>query len=291
MEEQIDGVRAKLARAATHLGALDAAISAYLADNPFRFVGEEHTAGEYHHWAVFLEVDRFPPDTLWGPMIGDAVHNLRSALDHLAWGVAHPSVRAETPSRIEFPVLLMDPASDPKIRKTYKRKLDCLRTEAHPTITAVQPYKSGDSHHPLWLLHRLWNTDKHRTLHTAGFMFGTPSSADATFGYDGWSFGRFGREGEGKNRSPLARGHGLTYQGVEKRLEAYRGMAFDVALGQSDQWPSADTSYEGLPIRQVLRRIEAYVRDEIVAPLTPLVQGNKAGISITEARSRQELSR
>ena len=176
MKSPLFGIEAKLNRAKEHLDVLDDEIGAYLRDKPYRIVGEQHSEGNYWHHDIFLEVAAFPPDDIWGPLIGDAVHNLRSALDHLAWKVALPEARSNTPRLIEFPIFLDDPAKDPEVRGALTAQLKRLRPESHAVIQGAQPYKTGDSLHPLWLLQKLWNTDKHRTLHTSGFVLGVPSA-------------------------------------------------------------------------------------------------------------------
>lgn len=259
------GIQAKLDRAEKHLDCLDELIGTYLDGDPYRVVGNEGTEGGYHYWAIFLEVERFPPDELWGPIIGDAVHNLRSALDHVAWNFATDAARRETPRRIEFPVFLDDPAEDPEVRGAFRKRINCLRPECHAVVDGAQPYKTRDSHHPLWILQGLWNTDKHRVLHTAGFMFGSPSDNPTRLGYDSWSWGPFQRAKDG---APLSHGYGNTDQDLQSRVDAYKEATLDVSLGYieaSFSW--RDEPYAGLPIRQVLRTIQRYVRTDVIEPL------------------------
>ena len=277
------GVEAKIDRAKQHLDALNGAIETYLDKDPYRFVSDEHTDEHSYRYEIFLEVDEFPPDEMWGPIIGDAVHNLRSALDHLAWELALPETREQTPRRIEFPIFLDDPAQNAEARGRLAVKLACLRPESHALVDAAQPYNTGNPHHPLWLLQALWNTDKHRTLHTAGFLFGTPSDdPENLFGYAGYSFGGFAREGPGENRTPLSAGRGNAWgripdealrANVDTNMQTYKGMALDVSLGPTgaDEMFHADYPFAGLPIRQVLRRISAYVETEVIDPLRPLL--------------------
>lgn len=273
--ESLDGIRAKLNRAKEHLDVLDEKISTYLANEPYRVVGEEHTAEGYINHTLWLEVDAFPPDDVWGPIIGDAVHNLRSALDHLAWQLALESVLAKTPWRIEFPIILDDPASNPEVRGRFSGKLKLLRPDSHALIEAAQPYKTGGSSHPLWLLQSLWNTDKHRVLHVPGFMFGTPAENDAGFGFNGWTYGPFRRDGD--NRTKLGGGSVSAAHAVgsplQQAMDTYEAMTFDVSLGYSvGELPDQEAPYGGLPLRQVLRRLQSYVTTEIVAPLGELIQ-------------------
>jgi hypothetical protein len=279
MATPLDGIRAKLDRADKHLNVLDDLIGSYFAENPYRIIGEEKMEGEYWHYATYLEVDRFPPDEVWGPIIGDAVHNLRSALDHLAWALALPEARATTPRRIEFPIFLDDPTENPEIRGAFTKKLHCLRPEAQTVVDGAQPYKTGDSHHPLWLLQALWNTDKHRTLHTTGFAYALAAnlSGTAEWGYNGWSWGPFGDRFDSENRTPLESGYALasalaSADPFQERMDTYKGVTFDVTLGHREAVPDRDAEpYGGLPIRQALRRLQRYVAEEVVEPLQPLL--------------------
>jgi hypothetical protein len=274
----LEGIRAKLDRAEEHLNVLDHEIGTYFEEHPYRIFGEEETRGDYWHHTVYLEVSRFPPDELWGPIIGDAVHNLRSALDHLVWELATPHARAETPRRIEFPIILDDPASNPEIRGAFTKKLKCLRPESHAVIDGAQPYKTGDFHHPLWLLQTLWNTDKHRTLHTTGFAYflERDRASDHEFGFNAWRWGPFGNRFDSENRTPLERGYALASalaspDPLQERMDAYENVTFDVSLGHTPPFSARDEAYGGLPIRQILRKLQRYVTDEVVEPLKPLL--------------------
>lgn len=279
MDDPFFGIQAKLDRSEEHFDVLDDHIGTYLRKQPYSFAGEEHTEGDYYHWSTWMDVGELPPDEIWGPIIGDVVHNLRSALDHLAWQLATEQARADTPRRIEFPIFLDDPANDPDIRRALTKILNCLRPESHAVIDAAQPYKTGNTHHPLWLLQALWNTDKHRTLHTAGFLFGDPTDAPPDgFGFGNWSHGEFNRA-DPEHRTPLANGHSLivgdnTFEGeVQGRVDAYKDFTVDVSLGPAapgEHWWTG-SPFAGLPIRQMLRRIREYVDAEVITPLRPLL--------------------
>lgn len=188
------GIQAKLDRAEEHFNLLDRLVDEYLRENAYRFVGEERTEAGYWHYEAYLEVDSFPPDEVWGPIIGDIVHNLRSALDHLAWQLALPEYRAEAPRRISFPVVFEDPTKNQSTADYLERKLDCLREDSRPLIDRAQPYRFPDINHPLWVLEALWNVDKHRMLHTTGFAFGEPSDDPNSIGFLSWSWGPFNRD-------------------------------------------------------------------------------------------------
>jgi hypothetical protein len=106
----------------------------------------------------------FRPLNIYGPDIpaiaGDVIHNLRCALDHLAFNlVIVGATWGETPPEkwedIQFPIF--------HSFKSYEagkgRRIQGARREAIEAIDRLKPYKGGCE--ALWLLRRLDNTDKH----------------------------------------------------------------------------------------------------------------------------------
>ena len=103
-------------------------------------------------------------------IIGDAVHNLRSALDHLVFQLALVSTNGQikNPRAAQFPI-----AETPKIYSEQAQSyLSELRQEHKVLIETYQPYhgisppSSPPYIHELALLKQLSNTDKHRLLNT-----------------------------------------------------------------------------------------------------------------------------
>lgn len=101
----------------------------------------------------------------WGLDIGDFVHNLRSALDHLVWSlIVHHGI-APT-NRHEFPVFL----DEVDYRRSAPKKLAGLSSGALDEFESLQPFRSPVAGlepqvQPLWLLHQMDVVDKHRLLH------------------------------------------------------------------------------------------------------------------------------
>jgi hypothetical protein len=98
---------------------------------------------------------------------GDAVHNLRSALDHLAYqlvivGLNHGEVRKEPAYKIQFPIS-HSPDSYPSEKR---RKIEGIQRPAEDAIDALKPYKTGND--GLWTLHQLDIFDKHRDFLSVG---------------------------------------------------------------------------------------------------------------------------
>jgi hypothetical protein len=93
-------------------------------------------------------------------LIGDVLHNLRSALDHLAWSLA--GTKAD--KRTEFPIFL----KKNDFLSRGRDKIHDMPTRAQETIKSLQPYhrRHGlpERREPLWLLQLLDIEDKHHTL-------------------------------------------------------------------------------------------------------------------------------
>jgi hypothetical protein len=97
-------------------------------------------------------------------MIGDFLHNLRSALDHIAFALAGTKAGDKT----MFPV-----AHDRTWfeSKAVPNKLDGVPARAVTLIRSLQPYHRGEPSryfHPLWVLNRLNSIDKHQRHHLLG---------------------------------------------------------------------------------------------------------------------------
>jgi hypothetical protein len=94
-------------------------------------------------------------------MIGDAAHNLRTALDHLAYhlvlvGTDNGEVRSKGWEKIQFPIA--HSADSYKSDRTAG-KVQGMERKAIEAIDALKPYKGGNE--PLWLLNKIDNADKH----------------------------------------------------------------------------------------------------------------------------------
>jgi hypothetical protein len=112
-------------------------------------------------WELILEVSK-PPLEDWSSLYGDAIHNLRSALDNLAWGLATAGDRTpKHPKKVAFPIV--------ERSGRWRDQSQCiaeLPSPARAAIRNIQPFQrkgkdGAPSQDPLLLLRRLSNTDKH----------------------------------------------------------------------------------------------------------------------------------
>jgi hypothetical protein len=111
-----------------------------------------------------------PPHEI-GLIVGDAIHNLRSALDHLTLQLAlygaigaNATLTAKEEIGIQFPIVLTEDEFKQQLRRGRLRH---VRNDARAAIEGAQPYKTlplTPGLAPLAILNRLDNADKHRTL-------------------------------------------------------------------------------------------------------------------------------
>ncbi len=154
------GVQRKIDRAAYHLEVFKRHINDFLGEKHYEV--SEKVNSEAGTYIFRVKPILAPPGTEWGILLGEIVHNLRSALDNLAWQLA--LLTKESPYRYTcFPIYKDD---TDQARRDITRILQDVSIEAQDIIKELQPYHSGDSakDHALWILHGLWNTDKHKII-------------------------------------------------------------------------------------------------------------------------------
>jgi len=159
-EASLEGVRAKLARADEHLQELKREIRVWVESEAYVVRGQfEAERGEY----VFRCEIREPPPARLGVIFGDAIQNLRSALDHLVWQLVIAS-DAQPDNRNQFPIFVREPSTD----RERGRWDSAVRGLAPPYVAAIermQPYKADEpGERTLAVLADLSNADKHRIV-------------------------------------------------------------------------------------------------------------------------------
>ena len=157
---------AKLNRAELHAETFDAQARGTKSrfDNRVELNAKGAPSPMWFRWKVGVDWE-FPPEVSTG--LGDAIHNLRSALDHLVWGLTVQSKR-KVGRWTHFPI-----RSDPAWRKNdaVKKTLANLAPAQVKIIDSLQPYHQRQpSTHPLALLARLDDDDKHQALYVFQLM-------------------------------------------------------------------------------------------------------------------------
>lgn len=159
----LDSAFSKLGRAEEHLGRLQKEMDRWREKCSERMARENNDKRTefrfYTNWGV-------PPDPIrWALLLGDGIHNLRSALDHAVYGASGPN----PPARCEFPIFqsrdryfLPERDESGGLYKIRGIKNDAVRT----LIEEAQPWKhpTRSKEHLLWLVHQLDIQDKHRLI-------------------------------------------------------------------------------------------------------------------------------
>ncbi|PZU05997.1 hypothetical protein [Sphingomonas sp.] len=148
------GAIAKVAHANRHIAAFAQEAGRYFAKRPYQVVQTPHTdTGEPGYY--LYERLGFP-DRRLALFIGDALHNLRSALDHLACACA--IAQGESPDHTQFPILLKETGLEQKLRKDLVK----AGPVAIDLVGALAPTPLGNP--MLAALHELDIIDKHRLI-------------------------------------------------------------------------------------------------------------------------------
>jgi hypothetical protein len=169
MAANLHGVWAKYNRAIEQLAALDKEVTTFCKDpRPYGVLATvDRERGRYRFeirpaWQAGIPLR-------WGVIIGEIVHDLRSALDHLVSQLV--VLNKGSPDRRHFfPILDTEPSRGFKIDTCWDTQgglkhgpLRGISNEALAVIEAAQPYNRDDGV-LLSRLHFLWNADKHRHL-------------------------------------------------------------------------------------------------------------------------------
>ena len=187
MAIDLSGVRAKIERAREHRDALEAEIEPVLREerDPIQLSAKLDSDSGYHVFRVAVMPDRWLLRV--AVILGDIVHNLRSALDLLAWQLVlnyYGRPKTEEHRRlVKFPI--EQKRSSVTSSYTYSKVSPADRAD----IEWAQPYYAPNfptrfrrvpKLHTLATLHRFSNRDKHRVLNpilirTGNILFhGTP---------------------------------------------------------------------------------------------------------------------
>lgn len=160
-DERLAAIRIKIERAKEHFRDLEVEVRSFLMTNPY-IVGTKHDP-QTRKLIYYLLSIREPPLRM-STIAGDLIHNLRSALDHLAYNLV--IVGGGTPStQTYFPIF--DDAA--RYKTGCRGKVTGMRPDAIKAIDAIKPYGGGND--TLWRLHKLNNVDKHRLLITVGSAY------------------------------------------------------------------------------------------------------------------------
>lgn len=150
----VTGPVQKLSRAHDHVKNLGLEIRAFHKTHALKVIAQNDTETGKQHFVLF-GIGQFPEH--WPCLIGDCVHNLRSALDLLACALVRANNK-QPGIRTYFPV--GDDEAD--LEKRIKSKFGRASARAKDVVRTLKTYKGGNE--SLWTVHRLDILDKHQLV-------------------------------------------------------------------------------------------------------------------------------
>ena len=155
--DDIAGAREKIQRAKQHIKDFEVGFSTFLRENPQRIWHDPNDPGLQK--SLFIRHADMPAPLVC--VVGDAIHNMRSALDHLAFAVAKRNGVSKRGLReTDFPIRKTSGAFDKAIKDG---KVAIIGVAWINFLKRIEPYcggKCGD----LYIISALDNLDKHRNL-------------------------------------------------------------------------------------------------------------------------------
>jgi len=181
-QANLHGVWAKWDRAIEQLKALDEEIRTFGHEpNPYTVRVETNAERTHYIFYIYPEWEKARVFR-WGAIVGEIVHDFRSALDQLVWqlvllnghkpdtGHSFP-VCSKEPSQ-GFTEAMLRPSRDKRHPERHG-KLFGLHNDSLTIIERYQPYNGGDGL-LLARLHAFWNIDKHNHL-IPMYLIGEPA--------------------------------------------------------------------------------------------------------------------
>lgn len=162
----LSSARRKLRWADRHFEVLKSELEMFSQSDCYSIRLDKDVEGSEDEIVYSWILDRLdPPPLHWSLLVGDLIHNLRSALDHAAWALVVAKKGEDFTQRrsrdIEFPI-----AKEPKYFESRK-VLIFLDAPMRAAFKAAQPYevtRDSPERDPLWGLQHAWSTDKHWAL-------------------------------------------------------------------------------------------------------------------------------
>lgn len=247
--------RERLAWAQRHLQRLDREFRRFLSAERSPYVLHTHVDRESGDYITRIRVQTpLPRD--FSLIVGDIVHNVRSALDGLVFQLAIKESgveRAAKTRNLGFPIAdtfqgFHGTRKNPNAAQ--KRRIALLSDVAQRRIELLQPYQTrwywGDPH-PLAFIRELSNEDKHRRIVVTGaiiddFELIIRRPNNTSFRYAAWFKGPF-RDGTVLCRVPAPRG-----DIPEREVHVQPISTVDIAF--APEGPG-----EGRPVRSTLRSV------------------------------------
>lgn len=161
IQQRLHNINSKVERAKKHIRYLDRDIRRFFKTEPYKV---ETKRDSQSRKLIYYLVSVDPAPNSLALIAGDAIQNLMTALDHLAYELVgsdtadmHPN-----PKHIYFPI----GKDSVDFETRLNGKMKGILPDTADAIRALKPYKGGND--ILWRLHGLNNIEKHRLLLTVG---------------------------------------------------------------------------------------------------------------------------
>jgi hypothetical protein len=190
-------------------------------------------------------------------VIGDALHAMRSGLDHLAYALseAHTDpLDLKVAERIEFPIF----GERAMTASERERKIGAMHRDAAAIIEDLQPHLRIEDYadDPLWVLYDLARIDRHRLLHLTVAQLQTVGVGGDNVYVEYLKFGSFGPE---------------TEDGAELGRCSVRpvnlGRPMQMNVTTEPQIIFKEGPRVGRPVLDELRTIHAHIIEAVIPPL------------------------
>jgi hypothetical protein len=133
---------------------LEELVKSYFVSKPCEITTDVEHKENNAYFTFRLHVINHPsPDISFA--VGDVIHNLRSVLDNLIWGIGK-DFKASDRIGLEF----YD--CERKFLECYLPKIFRLPQQVYDWIESIQPYHGKNIPRYSYEINRLWNLDKHR---------------------------------------------------------------------------------------------------------------------------------
>jgi hypothetical protein len=162
VNDLFSGARSKVKWAEQHMARLHDTVVQFLGSGSYKVSIKDDPETQSRFYEI-VQTKPLPESLPF--LIGDTIHCLRSALDHVTYEIVERGNRVPSQGLI-FP-----------IKDTRSEVVDAMKTEIQAAagsdivsliVDGIQPHRGGHRHgHYLWVLHRLDCVDKHRKLLTA----------------------------------------------------------------------------------------------------------------------------
>lgn len=163
----LQGCFAKLERAEIQMQYVQNELREYVEGQPYKISDEPERTP--HGWLLWRYHDVPVMPLRFGVILGEIVHDLRSALDHLVYQMVLRNKRKPYTGNC-FPIYLIEdhPAAPCWVRRASS-DLQGVRKRDWALFQRLQPFRRGHRalFHPLAILEELSVVDKHRVLYVA----------------------------------------------------------------------------------------------------------------------------